>query len=184
VPIYLYDIKLWKKYSQKSLKLFEKCTLIRLKREMEDKQILRPHQYGFRDELGTVHQLATIKQEIENAFKNGKIKGMVTIDIIKAYDRAWHQGIIYKMLKLEIQLALVKLFNSLLSERKLFVFKNGASSKLRDQKAGLTQGGPSSPDLWNINVSDAPELCHSGKYTYADDMAFTSQGTIPDVIDV
>jgi len=48
--------------------------------------------------------------------------GMIFLDVEKVFDRVWHNGLLYKMLKLRFPLPLIKTVSSFLSERSFSVF--------------------------------------------------------------
>ena len=61
--------------------------------------MLSVHQSGFRPGNSCVHQLILIVHDIYNAFNTNpslEVRG-VFLDISKAFDRAWHKGLLYKL---------------------------------------------------------------------------------------
>lgn len=100
---------------------------------------------------------------------------MVLIDIEKAFDSVWHDGLIYKLEKINAPTHLIKMIASFLSSRKFIVSVRGEDSTPRDIPAGLAQGSILSPLLYAIYTSDfkTPQNCEIG--LYADDTAIISE---------
>jgi hypothetical protein len=55
----------------------------------------------------------------------------VFLDIEKAFNTTWHPGLLYKLLKLQLPVNLIKLISSYLSHRKFRVSVEGKISKPR-----------------------------------------------------
>ena len=65
----------------------------------EKKYLLNPNQSGFHPGDSTVNQLLSITHSIFEAFDSNSILEVrsVYLDTSKAFDRAWHEGLIYKL---------------------------------------------------------------------------------------
>ena len=99
-------------------KIAEKVIAVRLLKEVIDKNILQSEQFGFREKTSTAHAILFIKNDIMNGFKNGKSTSMVLLDIEKAFDTVWHNGLVLKLIKIGISPYLIKIINSYLKKRK------------------------------------------------------------------
>ena len=78
-------------------------------------------QMGFRPHPRTSHQAVrrtTIIQKAKNSFQK---TGVVFLDIAKAFDKIWHDGLILKMLYHHLPLYQVNLIDSFLRNRSLQV---------------------------------------------------------------
>lgn len=78
-------------------KIFEKIILGRLKDFTDRHCILNKEQFGFRKEHSTVHQLKRVVNIITNNKINRKSTGIIFLDIEKAFDSIWHNGLIFKL---------------------------------------------------------------------------------------
>jgi hypothetical protein len=73
-------------------------------------------------------------------FNNKLSTAAVFLDIDKAFDTTWHPGVLYKLVKLNFSVNIVKLIGSFLSNRKFKVSVEGEMSTPREIQAGVPQG--------------------------------------------
>ena len=78
-------------------KLFERMLLQKLKPILSDGRIIPNHQFGFREQHGTVEQVHRIVNTIKNALEEKNYCTAVFLDIAQAFDKVWHEGLIYKI---------------------------------------------------------------------------------------
>lgn len=156
-------------------KLFERIIQERMLRHIDENDLLLPEQFGFRRQHSTTHQLLRVIKHIRvNAAKRRKSTGMVLLDVEKAFDSVWHNGLIYKLQQMQFPMTLTKLLMSYLSNRKFGVSVGDAVSALRNVPAGVPQGSVLGPLLYGLYMSDitCPEFCELA--LYADDTALYS----------
>ena len=67
------------------------------------------------------------------------------LDISKAFDKVWHQGLIFKLKSLGVSDSLSNLIESFLSNRFQRVILNGQTSKWLPDKADVAQGSVLGP---------------------------------------
>lgn len=96
---------------------------------------------------------------------------MILLDIEKAFDTVWHEGFLYKIMKLNFPKYLVCLLKSYITNRKFKVFIGENSSHSKNITAGVPQGSILGPTLYNIYTSDIPKPPHVNLALYADDTA-------------
>ena len=79
-------------------KLFEKQLFDVIYDHLCANQLLTPNQSGFRPGDSTINQLLFITHKIYYAFDEmpSKEKRAVFLDLSKAFDRVWHEGLIHK----------------------------------------------------------------------------------------
>lgn len=152
-------------------KLFEKLILKRLQNFITENNIIPPSQFGFRQNYSTTHQLLRITEFIANSFHQNQYSTAIFIDISKAFDKVWHQGLLYKLKQKDTPDYLFNIIKSFLINREFRVKVNRTYSNLHKISAGIPQGSPLSPTLFNIYTSDFPFLINSQIALYADDTA-------------
>ena len=70
---------------------------------------------------------------------------------------------------------MVRIIETLLSNRRFFVEMEGRKSRWRNQKNGLPQGSVLSPMLFNIYTNDQPTFNNIRRFIYADDLCLATQ---------
>ena len=66
---------------------------------MENK-LITPHQSGFKPGDSCINQLLSITHEIYKSFDDGREFRSVVLDISKAFNKVWHDGVIFKLNKM------------------------------------------------------------------------------------
>lgn len=156
-------------------KLLERIILVRLRIHLDDNNILPPEQHGFRQQCSTITQLNRLTTTINNGLKSrlSESTGMVALDVEKAFDAVWHNGLIYKLMKTNTPKYITKLIHNFLSNRTFQVtVKNGLSST-KNIKYGVPQGSCLSPTLYSLYTYDIPASQNCEVALFADDTAFT-----------
>ena len=97
-------------------KFFNKNNLISLK------------QSGFKPGYLCINQLISITHEIYEALDTGLEVRSVFLDISKAFDKVWHEGVLFKLSQNGISGNLLKLLTDFLKNRKQRVTLNGQTS--------------------------------------------------------
>jgi hypothetical protein len=131
--------------------------------------LLVPNQSGFRPNHSTITQLLEIYQEIVKAIDEHKEIFFIFFDISKAFDRVWHQGLLFKLRQYGISGSLITWFESYLKNRSQKVTLQGAESSLREIRAGVPQGSVLGPLLFLIFINDLPLSIQSNIKMFADD---------------
>ena len=96
------------------------------------------------------------------------------LDLSKAFDRVWHDGLMYKLKTLGICGNYYGLIHSFLSDRHQRVVLNGQSSKWSHIKAGVPQGSILGPLLFLVYINDLPEGLTTSAKLFADDTSLFS----------
>ena len=98
--------------------------------------LLTPNQSGFHSGDSTINQLLSITHKINSAFEEvtGKESRSVFLDLPKAFDRVWHEGLLYKLECNGITGNLLALIQDYLANRKQLLVLNG---KVRNEQQFL-----------------------------------------------
>ena len=97
-------------------KLFEKIIFDTIFQHLTANKLLNPNQSGFMPGDSCIHQRFSITHEIYVSFDANpslEVRG-VFLDIPKAFDRVWHEGLIYKIKCMGVKgdlLALIESFS-------------------------------------------------------------------------
>ena len=111
---------------------------------------LSQHQFGFRPGRSTIDMLTQITQRWSIAVGKGQEARVVALDISKAFDKVWHEGLLFKLQRIGISGTLLTWFASYLSDRRQRVHINGSYSTFMPTKAGVPQGSVLGPILFLV----------------------------------
>jgi retron-type reverse transcriptase len=132
----------------------ERIVNSRLMWHLEEKRLLSPKQAGFRKYMSTEDQVAHIAQGIEDAFQEGSQTVAVWVDMEKAFDKVWHDGLRLKLLKAGVSGKIYQWTSHLLANRTARVQLQGHTSRKSQIQNGVPQGGVLSPTLLLIYIND------------------------------
>lgn len=153
-------------------KLLEKIILQKLK-SATDHQI-RPEQYAFRKEHSTVLQLVHLTDHLCTNANNNEVTAAVFLDVEKAFDKVWHDGLLHKLLLLDTPMHIVKIIQSFLKNRYFQIKTENVISSSRPILAGVPQGSCLSPTLYSIYTNDIAVTPKTRVSLFADDTMFTA----------
>lgn len=159
-------------------KVFEKLIQKRLSPVLEKLNIIPEHQFGFRHGHGTVEQCHRVVHTIRQCLENKQYCSSVFLDVKQAFDKVWHDGLLFKM-KTLLPTPFYLLLKSYLSERRFFVNVNDADSEIGLIKSGVPQGSVLGPILYTLFTSDFPSDENIIVATYADDTSLLSVDESP-----
>lgn len=119
-----------------------------------DNNIIPNCQFGFRFKHSTVHAITKFLSDICWHRNSKRFVGACLIDLEKAFDTVWREGLIFKLLQNIFPLYLVKMIADMISDKK-FVMTNGTvvCDMNFNVKNGLQQGTVLSPILFSIYIS-------------------------------
>ena len=126
-------------------------------------------QSGFRPGDSCIFQLISITSEIYRNFEKHDETRAVFLDISKAFDKVWHDGLIHKLKCNGISGNLLVFFENYIHNRHQRVTLNGTESDWRSISAGVPQGSVLGPHLFLIYINDLTENIKSQMRLFADD---------------
>ncbi len=115
---------------------------------------LSDHQSGFRPNDSTVNQLVYLYHTFCKALDKKKEMCLVFCVVSKAFDRVWHDGLLYKLSRLGISGKLHLWFKDYLYNIQQRVVIRGQTSEWGVIKAGVPQGSVLGPLLFFIYIND------------------------------
>ena len=139
-------------------KIFDRLIFNSLFNYFIENNLLSPHQSGFIPGDSCVQQLISITHEIYNAFDCNpslEVRG-VFLDISKAFDKVWHDVLIYKLKYNGINCELLRLIESFLWGRYRRVILNGQASNWNKINAGVPQGSILGPLFFLAYINYLP----------------------------
>ena len=150
-------------------KIFEKVLFDQIYTFLNSNNLISNNQSGFRPRDSTINQLLSITHEIYESFENHHETRAIFLDISKAFDKVWHDGLLFKLACNGISGNLHNLISSFLSNREQRVVLNGTVSDFLQLKSGVPQGSVLGPLLFLVYINDLTENIISTMKLFADD---------------
>ena len=152
-------------------KILEKLVYDSLYSHLISRDLLNPNQSGFSSGDSTVNRLISITHSIFKAFDCNPPLDVrsVYLDVSKAFDSVWHDGLIYKLKRCGVSGQLLSLLQSFLMDRKQRTVLNGQCSSWGDISAGVPQGSILGPLFFLVYINDLTENLKCNVKLFADD---------------
>ena len=112
---------------------------------LEDKKHITPEEAVFRQDRSTENQITYISQAIEDAFQDKKHTLAVWIDLEKAVDKVWTEGLKLKLCQCGVAGQMYKQIGQYMYNRKAKVHFKQQLSNNTTLRQGVPQGGVLSP---------------------------------------
>ena len=142
------------------MKLFEWVIEKRLRKHLEDNGFFSKYQSGLRKSKSTNDHLFRLSQTIMESFNRGEHVIAAFLDVEKAFDNVWHNGLRYKIYQLDLPTKLCRWLSDFLVGRVIQVKIEGFLSPNVYPIAGVPQSSNLSPLLFLIYVNDMPNPSH------------------------
>ena len=138
-------------------KIYEKIILRRFTEWLDENGILNEQQNGFRKDRNTNISLFKLSQDVRQAFSEGKNVQAVFLDVEKAFDQVWHEGLFRKLTSLNCPNYIKLAVMDFVMDRKISIKIDNLYSTPVIPIQGVPQGSPLSPVLFIFYVSDIPQ---------------------------
>ena len=157
-------------------KIFESILFKDLFNYFHKNQVFTKYQSGFLPSDSCILQLLSIIRDINSSFDCDPtidVRG-VFLDISKAFDKVWHDGILFKLKTYGVKGKLLILIKNYLHARYQRVVLNGQTSTWELVKSGVPQGSVLGPLMFLIYINDLPDNIRSTCKIFADDTSLFS----------
>ena len=157
-------------------KVFERIVFKNLYNFLKLNNLITKNQSGFTPGDSGTNQLISLIHDIHKAFDDNRCLEVrsVYLDMSKAFDKVWHEGMIHKLIQNGIDGHLLNFFKSYLSNRKQRVVLNGQCSDWAPILSGVPQGSVLGPLLFLIYINDLECGIKSQIKFFADDTSLYS----------
>lgn len=153
-------------------KTLEKMVNRRLVSLLESKGLLDNRQFAYRPDKSTDDYLTELEDIIDSHLERGMHGDLVSLDLSKAFDRAWRFPILKSLEKWGVKGRIGRYVQDFLEDRRFRVGIGNNRSELRCQENGIPQGSVIAPTLFLICMQslfkNIPPNVHI--LVYADDI--------------
>jgi hypothetical protein len=150
-------------------KVFERIIYKKLYEHLKTNRLLDINNSGFQANDSSVLRLLSLTDDIYQQLDNQNEIILIFMDISKAFDRVWHEGLIHKLKESGIEGNLLSWLESYLSNRKQRVVVGGKSSNTKYIHGGVPQGSILGPLLFLLYISDLSTNLQNQSSLFADD---------------
>ena len=170
-----------------AVKLLERMVMARLNAWQRRLGLVPAEQAGFQQGRSTIDCVAQLVQPAFDALQPKRRPArslLVAIDFKAAFDTVWRPGLLAKLAAENIPSSWLRWLRSWLADRRACVRWNDTLSRPRCMSAGVPQGSPLSPLLFDLFVADLPDAIRATSPSvdiiqYADDVTLVARDPEP-----
>ena len=157
-------------------KMFERIIERRLRNDLEAKGLIDDSQEGFRKRRGTGRCIYKLIDNVQNNIERKKVAAAPFIDLEKAFNPIWIDGLMYKLREAGINSYILNIIDYYLRNRIVYIEIGENRSKSFKPEVGLPQESNLSPILLTFYIADMFQECKGKTEKYADDATHVSAG--------
>ena len=131
-------------------KIFERILFANMHNFFTSNGLITKNQSGFQPGDSVTNQLICMVESIHSSLDINLVVRSVFLDMSKAFDKVWHEGLLFKLKQNGISGKLLTLLKNYFSNRRQRVLINGSSSQWGDIESGVPQGSVLGPLLFLI----------------------------------
>jgi Reverse transcriptase (RNA-dependent DNA polymerase)/Endonuclease-reverse transcriptase len=150
-------------------KMLEHILTSNLATFLEENNLFCSDQFGFRKNRSCELQLHRVCQDLAFILDNKEEADLIFLDFSKAFDKVSHTLLLHKLNSYGLQIDIITLIKSFLSDRTQKVVIDGWSSDSVTVTSGVPQGSVLGPLLFLIYINDLPDKIRSKCRLFADD---------------
>ena len=139
-----------------------------------ENELISHNTSGFKPEDLCISQLLCITHDIYQSLEDGLETRAVFLDILKAFDKVWDEGLIFKLKQNGISGNLLNVIIDFLYQRKQRVVLNGQHSSWTNVQAGVPQRSILGPLFFLIYINDLSDGLTLSTKLFADDASLFS----------
>ena len=150
--------------------------------KLESEGSIHEGQAGFRSGRSCIDNVFTLNEIVQGRLRENKVTYAFFLDIQKAFDTVWHQGLWYRLWELGVRGRMWRVIKRMYQVTKSSVLLDGEISNQFDISQGVAQGCSLSPILFSVFINDLlneveksgsgisiSEDCKVGGLMFADD---------------
>ena len=138
-------------------KVFESILKDKINNHISSNKLIPDEQYGFRRHLSTTHAISAVTTNVYSHLLRNKFVGAVLIDLEKAFDSVWLEGLLFKLCQKKFPEYLILIIWDMVEGKNFYI--KGTDPNIRFYlDHGVQQGSVTGPTLFNVYFSDLLHL--------------------------